>query len=420
MEVNREKIFRAFLKSRKVCIDTRKIAKGDIYFALKGDRFNGNDFLQQALNEGCDWVVGDEPRLTHDRFILVENALTSLQQLAKDYRSTWKCPVLAITGSNGKTTTKELIRDVLATQKKVYATRGNLNNHIGIPLTILETPDDVEIAIIEMGANHQKEIESYCEYTLPTHGIITNIGKAHLEGFGGIAGVQKGKRELYDFLFKNKGIIFCNISQAFMEEWRALFSPIEYSHQDYRAEDIGEGMAIECLKDGRTFKSQLTGTYNINNIAAALAIGKYFGISDDAAVQAIAAYQPENMRSQWQRTEKNELIIDAYNANPTSLENALRNLSNSKEVSTLAIVGEMREMGEFSHLEHEKLVDLIEHLSLDCVLVGKEFKELKRDYLWFENVDDLIHHITKCPISGKRILIKGSRGIQLEKVLPYL
>ncbi len=410
----------AFLKNKSVCTDTRNIQTGNIYFALKGAHFNGNDFLQQAIDLGCSWVIGDEERFQHEKFILVEDSLVALQELALDYRLSWTCPVLAITGSNGKTTTKELIRDVLATKFKVYATRGNLNNHIGIPLTILETPKDTEIAIIEMGANHQKEISSYCHYTRPSHGLITNIGKAHLEGFGGIQGVQKGKRELYDFLLQNKGVIFCNPEQEYMQEWKGIFDLVQYSISDFKIVSEISGMEISWVSEQITFNSQLAGQYNINNIAAALCVGKFFGVDANSATRAISAYMPQNMRSQIQITKNNELIIDTYNANPTSLESALLNFAIDKNQENLAIVGSMKEMGEYSQKEHEGIVQLIKQLDINVFLVGREFEAVRGGLAWYPNVEELIQFLQGNPILGKRILIKGSRGIRLEKVLPYL
>ena len=416
----RSKIWEAFISSPRVCTDTRKIQKGDIYFALKGDSFNGNDFLQLALDAGAAWAVGDEERIKNDRFILVENALSALQELAQDYRRSWHFPVLSITGSNGKTTTKELVRDVLATQFKVHATRGNLNNHIGIPLTILETPNDTELAIIEMGANHQKEIESYCQYAQPTHGLITNIGKAHLEGFGGIEGVQRGKRELYDYLLQAKGTIFCNAQQDYMHEWANIFHPVEYSANDFVVLSENEGMDILWTPHNIRFHSHLAGRYNLNNVAAALKIGEFFGVSPTLAAQAIANYIPQNMRSQILKTEWNELIIDAYNANPTSLEHAIRNLADQKGLENLAIIGAMKEMGEFEKVEHERIVQCLQDLKIKSILVGKEFDEVRGNFEYYPTVEELIQVISSEPLRNKRILIKGSRGVRLEKVLPFL
>lgn len=420
MSQARKKIWEAFISSRRVCTDSRKIDQGVMYFALKGANFNGNDFLQQALDSGCSWVVGDEDRIQNDRFILVEDSLRALQELAEDYRRTWPFPVLAITGSNGKTTTKELIRDVLAKKYKVYATRGNLNNHIGIPLTILETPKDAELAIVEMGANHQKEIEGYCKYTLPTHGIITNIGKAHLEGFGGIQGVQKGKRELYDYLLATNGTIFCNTEQEYMQEWASIFHPEQYSLSDFQVLAEEDGMEINWESKKIRFHCHLAGRYNLNNISAALKIGEYFGVSPEWATQAISEYIPQNMRSQIQKTQFNELIIDAYNANPTSLENAIRNLADQSGLENFAIIGAMKEMGEFEKEEHQRIVNLLKDLNIPAILVGAEFEEVRGNFEYYAVVEELIEALASKPLKSKRILIKGSRGVRLEKVLPFL
>jgi UDP-N-acetylmuramoyl-tripeptide--D-alanyl-D-alanine ligase len=339
------------------------------------------------------------------------------------YRMTWKFPVVTITGSNGKTTTKELVRDALATKFKVHATKGNLNNHIGIPLTILSAPTDTEIAIIEMGANHQREIASYCQYALPTHGVITNIGKAHLEGFGGQDGVKKGKKELYDYLQMTNGEIFVNLDLPWMKEITTGMRVEAFGqHFTVEVKDKVNGMDLLLTSPEKriAFASNLTGSYNVFNILTALELGHHFGVELEKACGAIARYLPENMRSQWKETEKNHLIIDAYNANPTSLEHALNHLSTIKDQDTLAIVGEMREMGEYSAQEHAKVVELIDKCRLAAVLVGKEFEHFNGVHPYFQNVDELVNWIQINPIIGKTILIKGSRGIQLERVIPYL
>lgn len=422
MNTMRKIIFDAFRLHRKVTTDTRKLEPGSIFFALKGESFNGNDFLQTALDADCSLVVGDEDRLVHPQFVRVENALMALQELASDYRDTWQFPVVAITGSNGKTTTKELVRDVLKTQFRVHATMGNLNNHIGIPLTILSAPLDTEIAIIEMGANHQKEIQGYCQYAKPTHGYITNIGKAHLEGFGGEEGVKKGKKELYDYLSAEGKVVFVNEHLMHMKEITQGMSVYPLAQQiQFNADDQGDGLWVKVQEEQLyEMKCHLTGMFNLDNVIVAWELGKYFGISPENRISAIAGYLPENMRSQWKKTDQNELIIDAYNANPTSLEHAIIHLSKQENVDLLAIVGEMREMGEYAFDEHNKIVQLLTQLHIPAILVGREFAFAKDQFSWFENVQALCHFIEEHPISQKRILIKGSRGIQLEKVLPLL
>ncbi len=419
-----QELFAYFLQHPVVTTDSRNITPGCIFFALKGENFNGNDFLSKALEEGAGLVIGDEDRGIQDaRCMIVENALEALQELAKMYRLTWKFPVVGITGSNGKTTTKELVRDVLATRYKVHANKGNLNNHIGIPLTILSAPQDTEIAIIEMGANHQKEIASYCLYALPTHGMITNIGKAHLEGFGGQDGVKRGKKELYDYLSETNGEIFVNLELPWMKEITDGMKVNAFGqHFKIEVKDKVNGMdlILKTTEKDIEFTSHLTGSYNMHNIQTALELGYYFGVDLEKACQAIGQYLPENMRSQWKETENNHLIIDAYNANPTSLEHALIHLSSIKNQETLAIVGEMREMGEYSAQEHGRVVELIKALGLSAILVGKEFEMWKNDHLFFQTVEELVTWLQSNPITKKTILIKGSRGIQLERVIPCL
>ncbi len=417
-------LFKYFLAHPEVTTDSRNITPGCIFFALKGERFNGNDFLQMALDQGAGLVVGDEDRGIHDqRCLIFSDALKALHELARQYRQTWQFPVVGITGSNGKTTTKELVRDVLMTKYKVHATKGNFNNHIGVPLTILTAPKDTELAIIEMGANHQKEIASYCEYAQPTHGVITNIGKAHLEGFGGQEGVKKGKKELYDYLNNNGGEIFVNMELPWMQEITHGMNTIPFGqHFSIVVNDKPNGMdlLLDLGQERIPFSSLLTGAYNVYNIQTALEIGFHFGVDMKKAAQAIANYLPGNMRSQWKETEKNKLIIDAYNANPTSLEHALVHLSKITDGETLAIVGEMREMGEYSAEEHGRMVELLTDLGLAAILVGKEFEPWKMAIPYFETVDGLISWIENNPLERKIILIKGSRGIQLERVIPYL
>ncbi len=423
MKSIREIIFECFTRNRQVTTDTRNLTENAIFFGLKGQNFNGSDFQEDAIKKGCALVVVDDKRIDDDRVVQVSDVLIALQELALDYRKSWKFPVIALTGSNGKTTTKELMRDVLATKYKVHATKGNLNNHIGIPLTILSAPEDTEIAVIEMGANHQKEIATYCEYAMPDYGYITNIGKAHLEGFGGQEGVKKGKKELYDYLHRTGGNIFVNLELPFMEEITANMKVIPFqSMSRFQVEDRGSGMRISVSQDGKDyhFDCHLTGLYNLYNVCVAWEIGSYFKVDLANIAEAIGAYQPENMRSQWKETNKNKLILDAYNANPTSLENAIIHLAQQRDSDILAIVGEMREMGDAAEKEHKHIVEVLENHQVPTILVGKEFALGSSVYPWFETVDELIVHLNDNPIEGKLILIKGSRGIQLEKVLPCL
>jgi UDP-N-acetylmuramoyl-tripeptide--D-alanyl-D-alanine ligase len=352
----------------------------------------------------------------------------SLQQLALDYRKTFQIPFLAITGSNGKTTTKELVRDVLAKRFKVHATKGNLNNHIGIPLTILSIPHDCEFAVIEMGANHQKEIESYCLFTEPNFGLITNMGKAHLEGFGGEAGVVKGKKELYDYLANHNGIAFVNVELPKLNEAAANNEIVPYGLDlpDFKLKLINENPVVsyEFNQNGKPTKAttNLVGAYNLYNIASAIVIGQYFQIPETDIHEAISVYKPENNRSQLLSTTNNSVILDAYNANPSSMGHALLSLSNQQAGVPFFILGDMRELGETSIDEHKKILELANELKLDGILVGQHFSSvaIDFDYKSFVDLDSARVYIERNPIKGKTILLKGSRGMHLEDLLPQL
>jgi UDP-N-acetylmuramoyl-tripeptide--D-alanyl-D-alanine ligase len=392
---------------------------------LKGGNFNGNTFAAQALEMGASMAVIDEPQTPHDdRMVLVEDVLTTLQQVAKMYRESLNIPFLAITGSNGKTTTKELVRDVLAQRYRVSATIGNLNNHIGVPLTLLAIPADCELAIIEMGANHQGEIRSYCQYALPTHALITNMGKAHLEGFGGEEGVVKGKKELYDFVHGAGGVIFVNTDLEKLKRSSEGMQITPYSSK-----------ALECVSESPTlvyahvhddvrtaYATQLAGAYNLFNIASALAVGEHFGVSNDKIHAAFCAYTPENNRSQIKRTERNTLIMDAYNANPTSLEFALEALSKQSNDNKYFVIGDMLELGDSGPAEHRHIIDVAQRLELNGILVGPIFRSIWKegDYPVFENNLAAKAHLETLAISDNVVLIKGSRGIKLEEVVSAL
>jgi UDP-N-acetylmuramoyl-tripeptide--D-alanyl-D-alanine ligase len=422
-------IFNQFLKVKKVSTDTRKILKDSIFFALKGERFNGNTFALQALQEGASMVVVDEEIESHDhRIVRTSDALKALQQLAADYRKTFQIPFLAITGSNGKTTTKELIREVLATKYRVTATIGNLNNHIGVPLTLLSIPDDCEFAIIEMGANHQGEIQSYCEYTIPDFGLITNMGKAHLEGFGGELGVIKGKKELYDYVSAHGGRLFVNLE---LEKLKAASRDMEiipygFSQMGEHLECISESPVVQYrYQSGQfqgNFTTQMVGAYNLYNIASAIAVGKYFGVEIEMIHKAICAYSPENNRSQLKQTSKNLLILDAYNANPSSLEHALLGLSKQENPQKFFVIGDMRELGEAGPEEHARIISLASDLGLKGITVGAIFKSLedKNPFPSFSENGEAMHYLTKLHLENNIILIKGSRGIRLEELIPAL
>ena len=420
-----QRIFEQFLITRSVTTDTRKINPGDIFFALKGGNFNGNAFAAKALDMGASMVVIDEPQQPHDeRMVLVDDALTALQQVAKMYRESLNIPFLAITGSNGKTTTKELIRDVLAQRYRVSATIGNLNNHIGVPLTLLAISADCELAIIEMGANHQGEIHSYCEYALPTHALITNMGKAHLEGFGGEEGVVKGKKELYDHAHASGGVIFVNTDLEKLRRASQGMKIIPYASSDL--ECVSESPTLvysHTHKDVRyEYATQLAGAYNLYNIASAIVVGEHFGVSNELIHAAICAYTPENNRSQVKRTERNTLIMDAYNANPTSLEFALEALSKQSSDQKFFVIGDMLELGEMGPAEHRHIIEVAKRLALKGILVGPIFKSVWKedDYDVFENNLAAKAYLETQAIRDHVILIKGSRGIKLEEVVSAL
>ena len=416
-----EFIFQKFLEIRSVTTDTRNVRPNDIFFALKGDFFNGNQFAQQAIEAGASIVVVDEEvNVSSDRIARVENCLYTLQALAKRYRETFSFPVLGITGSNGKTTTKELMREVLNMKYKTFATQGNLNNHIGVPLSLLAVPADCELAIIEMGANHQQEIASYCEYAMPNYGVITNIGKAHLEGFGGVEGIIKGKGELFDYVSAHKGICLVNTELAHLDKMAEHIHHKKYGFKSggFHLEFISEHptLSFEFSIPGENEKhichSQMAGTYNLYNMATALAVGHEFGISAELMSKAMSSYTPENNRSQWWNSGKNKVILDAYNANPSSMEAALVNLSKMKD--TFFIIGDMFEMGEYAREEHAKIFQLTKDLSLEGIFIGKEFQSVGATDLL--NAQNAMDFLKLKEVKGRIVLLKGSRGMRLEQL----
>lgn len=422
-------IFEHFLTFHLVTTDTRKVQPNAIYVALKGANFDGNTFVKQALEAGCTYAISSDPSYqNHPNILIVNDTLEALQALALRYRRTFNIPIVAITGSNGKTTTKELVRDVLSKKFKVHATPGNLNNHIGIPLTLLSMPSDTELAIIEMGANHQKEIASYCLFTEPTHGLITNIGKAHLEGFGGLEGVKKGKKELYDYLHTHRATIFANTDQPELAEVSAQLHVEAYGlHQkDFTLEVVNESPTLHArLSIGGErleMPTHLSGTYNLYNIASAVKVGISFGVDARAIVEAISAYQPENNRSQLRTTEHNVLIMDAYNANPTSMEHALINLSKQDHLHKFFIIGDMLELGDEGPAEHERILKLAQTLQLKGIAIGPVFYSLSTNFgfTFFPSTSQALDALQTSPLHGRMILIKGSRGMKLEDLVPAL
>jgi UDP-N-acetylmuramoyl-tripeptide--D-alanyl-D-alanine ligase len=416
-----ELIFQKFLEVRHVTTDTRNVRTNDIFFALKGDNFNGNHFAQKALDAGAALVIVDEEvGLSSERLVRVESSLAALQALSKLYRETFTFPVIAITGSNGKTTTKELMREVLSMKYKTFATHGNLNNQIGVPLSLLSVPADCEIAIIEMGANHQKEIASYCEYAMPNYGVITNIGKAHLEGFGGVEGIIKGKGELFDYVSTHNGMCLVNTELIHLDE---MAEPIQHKKYGFNSggfhlKIISEHptLSFEFSAPGESEKhfchSQMAGTYNLYNMATAIAVGNEFGVSSELMCKAIAQYTPENNRSQWWDSGKNKVILDAYNANPSSMEAALINLS--KMENTFFIIGDMFEMGEYAEEEHRKIYELTKELGLQGIFIGKEFQAVGATELL--TAQDALEYLKLNEVKNKIVLLKGSRGMRLEQL----
>ena len=421
-----EEIYKIFLVNPSVQTDTRKIKKGDLFFALKGANFNGNTFALKALEIGASYAIVDEPIVgANDRIILVKNALATLQELAKYHREQFNIPFIAITGSNGKTTSKELIYAVLSSHFKTYTTQGNLNNHIGVPLTILSIRNDAEIAVIEMGANHQKEIEGYCKYTMPTHGVITNCGKAHLEGFGGVEGVKKGKGELYDFIREHDGSIFIYADYDYLQTMSAgiqhkiVYGKLEgivqgsvLHNEPFLQVAITKGLLIEQIN------SQLVGDYNLPNILCAVTIGKHFGVPDEKIKTAIESYIPSNSRSQLITHGSNEIILDAYNANPSSMKVAIENFASLKSDKKILLLGAMMELGEDSIKEHELLIQLIQQFKWhEVVLVGGDFAKIQHPYIYFSTSDEAREWLNDQHFENANLLIKGSRSFVMEKVL---
>jgi UDP-N-acetylmuramoyl-tripeptide--D-alanyl-D-alanine ligase len=386
-------LYSIFLQNPVVQTDTRKLKNGDLYFALKGPSFNGNSFAKQALELGAAYAIVDEPTGFEDeRLLYTTDVLTTLQELAKYHRLQFNIPFIAITGSNGKTTTKELVYEVLSTTYKTYTTKGNLNNHIGIPLTILSVQKDAELAVIEMGANHQKEIEGYCKYTLPTHGIITNCGKAHLEGFGGVDCVRKGKGELYDYLRANNDTVFLMNDYDYLVEMskgianvktygtvNADFVGVSDSNKEMLEVSIRKGLDIQHIK------TNLVGDYNLPNVLVAIAIGKFFNVPDNKIQLAISSYQPTNSRSQLITKDTNKIILDAYNANPTSMKAAIENIAGMPDENKVLLIGGMMELGDESLLEHTAIIQLINQYKWQSVvLVGGDFNKIPHSFIYFD------------------------------------
>jgi len=433
-----ENLYQIFLQHPKVITDSRAIEKDCLFFALKGARFNGNKFAAAAIEDGAAYAIIDEAEYAiSDRFILVENVLEALQKLAAFHRQRFYIPILGLTGSNGKTTTKELINAVLSSTYPTHCTKGNFNNHIGLPLTLLAMPQGTEVAVIEMGANHVGEIDFLCKIADPTHGLITNIGKAHLEGFGGIEGVKKGKSELYRYLENKNGVVFINKDESFLLELAGeKINPIIYyksstfdkNNPIYETVFVSANPFVKVvfsnhLGEKIEIQSHLIGDYNFQNIMTAIAVGRYFKVADHQIKEAIENYIPTNNRSQIIEKNSNTYVLDAYNANPTSIKNALESFAELKAKKKIVFLGDMLEMGVYSQSEHRAIYEQALSKNFDyLILVGKEFGELEveENVLQFANVEEAKKWLEEQNFNDAYFLIKGSRGIKLEKLLREL
>lgn len=424
-------LYSIFLNYPTVTTDSRNIPANSLFFALKGENFNGNAFAAEALSKGAVFAVIDEPAFaTDDRMILVDNVLLCLQQLANYHRNQLRLPILAITGTNGKTTTKELITAVLSKKFRVDSTKGNLNNHIGVPLTLLSMTKETEFGVVEMGANHPGEIKILCEIANPDFGLITNIGKAHLEGFGSFEGVIRTKSEMYDFIRNKGGKCFLNADNPILTKQAEGIEQISYGastgyFMEGELASTGNYLVVKALfpKGWLYLKSKLVGNYNFENLLAAACIGKYFAVDPLLIQEAIAEYTPSNNRSQLIQKEKNTIIMDAYNANPTSMMAALSNFASIRHDDKCVILGDMLELGDSSAEEHQKIADFIEEQNFtEVFLVGPQFKNTTSitEKKKFNQVELLSNYLKTQPIENKLILIKGSRGIHLEKILELL
>ena len=400
--------------------DTRNIRENTLFFALKGDNFNGNSFAEEALKLGASFAIVDEKVYqTNENVILVNNVLETLQQLANYHRRQLKIPIIGLTGSNGKTTTKELIHVVLNKKYNTQATKGNLNNHIGVPLTLLSMTDKTELGVVEMGANHQKEIAFLCTISEPNFGYITNFGKAHLEGFGGIEGVIKGKSELYTFLKENNKTAFVNPDDEIQVKKTQEINTINFKVD--ALEFLEADPFVKLSYNDKIIQSNLVGAYNYSNIAAAITIGTYFKVSDKDIKEALESYVPKNNRSQIIETKNNEIILDAYNANPSSMKVALENFESITTTTKVVILGDMFELGDDSLQEHQAIVDLTISLNFDSVyFVGENFNRIKTGKHQFKTYENFEDYIKKNPLENKSILIKGSRGMRLERILEII
>lgn len=424
-----QEIHKLFLQCKSVSIDTRKIVPNSFFVAIKGERFDANTFTKEALIKGASYVIIDDAQyFIDDRTILVEDSLVTLQKLAQFHRNYLNITIIALTGSNGKTTTKELIQVVLSKKFNTKATVGNLNNHIGVPLTLLSFDSNTEIGIVEMGANHQKEIEFLCELAQPDYGYITNFGKAHLEGFGGVEGVIKGKSEMYTFLSEHDRMVFVNLEDTIQVEKTLNMKTFSFGINKPNTNVVINGVKadpfVEINFSRIRIVSHLIGLYNVNNINAAIAIGVFFGVAEVDIQKAIESYVPENNRSQLLYKNTNEIILDAYNANPSSMNVAIENFIQLQKTNKIVILGDMFELGQESFVEHKYIVDLLSKVSnIDCYFVGKDFYQHKNELahcFFFESFEELSDNLQQNKFENRILLIKGSRGMALERVLDFI
>ncbi len=429
MESLLEKIYHHYSQKHLISTDSRNIEEGCVFVALKGEHFDGNDFAYQvAADNIAACVIADRKDLPHhERLFIVDDSLSTLQDLAKMHRERCAIPIIGITGTNGKTTTKELVAAVLSQKFNIIYTQGNFNNHLGVPLTLLRIKNDTELAVVEMGANHPGEIAQLCSIAQPDYGIITNIGKAHIEGFGSFEGVIKTKNELYEYL-KKKGE--SKKTKVFVNENNELLMKLS---EDIDRSLYGTGISSQLSTvnspyltinfEGIDIKTNLVGDYNFENVMAAITAGLHFNIEKELIIKALESYMPSNNRSQFIKSDKNEIVMDAYNANPTSMTHSIRNFRKISSDNALLILGDMRELGCDSECEHRNIINLLKELHFDnVILVGDEFKKAAEgtQYKTFSNVETLIDHINQCSISEKKILIKGSNSIRLNKLINVL
>lgn len=429
-----DSLYQLFLNHPTVCTDTRNIIKNSMFFALKGDKFDANAFAAQALLLGAAYaIIDNEAYQTDERCILVPDVLNTLQELAKQHRSQLQIPVIGLTGSNGKTTTKELINAVLSQRFRTFATKGNLNNHIGVPLSILALNSETEIAVIEMGANHQGEIAMLCNIAQPTHGLITNVGMAHLEGFGGFEGVKKGKAELFAYLKEHNGLVFLNRDNLDLMEMSKKTDLSNIVFYGSKSDNAAYGHLIKSdplielswANKARSFNTsvQLTGAYNFENILAAICIGQFFQVTPEQINTGLEGYLPKNNRSQITKTATNTIICDFYNANPSSMEAALKNIERLSSDNKTIIIGDMFELGQESEDQHKHILEEAEKLSINTrIYIGTAFCQARKSHkgLFFPTPKDAETFLKANPILNSLVLLKGSRGMALEQLLPLL